>query len=266
LEAPARAPRNPGSVQSCALLLMPIPSVLTVFLPPALSLSLIRNSHSPHSYSHRLPGLVMPPRLPVEIWDVIVRQACLEDVSMACGLRRLSRKLREAVEPSRFLNLAVDGYQNMRLLHEQLKLVSLSNRPRTINFTSRRAYTVRTQSTLVDRFPAFKRTRERLKLMLSKDKIATSLVEAMRDICTLSAPSVITISIAIPSQSCLARQWLLPTSYSLSSLASLLSTHATPAVYLSSSTNVLPPSTSSRFHFLSRGTILVPSSTPAGLT
>jgi hypothetical protein len=246
LQAPARAPPSPGSGQGCALLLMPILSVLTVFLPPALSL--IRNSHSPRSYSHRSPELVMPPRLPVEIWDVIVRQACLEDASMACGLRRLSRDLREAVEPSRFLNVALDGYQNMRLLHEQLKIVSPSNRPRTINFTSRRAYTVRTQSTLVDRFPAFKRTRERLKLMLSKDKIATSLVKAMRDICSLSAPSVITISIAIPSQYCLARQWLPPTSYSLSSLASLLSTHATPAVYLSSSTNVLPPSTSSRFH------------------
>jgi hypothetical protein len=96
----------------------------------------------------------------------------------------------------------------MQLLHEQLKSVSLVNKPRRIKFTSRRAYTLRTSSTLAEMFSAFKRTREHLKLMLSKDKIAASLVDAMRAICAMCASSVITIFVAIPSKHHLAQQWL----------------------------------------------------------
>jgi hypothetical protein len=66
--------------------------------------------------------------LPREIWDIIIRLACVDGGPSACALRATCRFLREAVEPQRFRIVYVSGLDHIQALQRWLEETPASTR------------------------------------------------------------------------------------------------------------------------------------------
>jgi hypothetical protein len=152
-----------------------------------------------------IPTDVRPVRLPIELIEIVARQACQDDYDAAYLLRSCSHAFRDMIEPFRFHRVLVHGCINMERLAALLEPLPEERRPKSLLLYHGPAPGLWSEDPLRE---LILKTRD---ILISAEIITPSRVlNAIRTLCSQSAPSLRDVRLMLTMHKSLPGPWLPP--------------------------------------------------------